>query len=337
MTSDSTPVFALEKEALKTEIETGLQVGVDHLEDKPMKRKPVEKYHNTRYLLKQYRKVAYAIQISESDMNVRMEMEHGTRLSTLEVNAELAGVDLSGSKLEGYARTVIRSKNMLQIIKNALNTVRLDPDHGELMYQILYLTYFSERKLANREAILAELERIGFQMSMVTYHSYLNMAIKAIDRILWGYVKETGNHVMYRVTPIFEGDNLLANGVLMEGYSVEDKGAGVSYCVFAYNVQPGIEIDYATGESKLADSAQQEEQKTATVTPTPSPEPEKQEPATRSEASQADYILNTNTKKFHYPTCSSVNDMKEKNKQEFFGTRDEAISNGYSPCGRCKP
>ena len=95
MTSDSTPVFALEKEALKTEIETGLQVGVDHLEDKPMKRKPVEKYHNTRYLLKQYRKVAYAIQISESDMNVRMEMEHGTRLSTLEVNAELAGVDLS--------------------------------------------------------------------------------------------------------------------------------------------------------------------------------------------------------------------------------------------------
>ena len=73
-------------------------------------------------------------------MNVRMEMEHGTRLSTLEVNAELAGVDLSGSKLEGYARTVIRSKNMLQIIKNALNTVRLDPDHGELMYQILYLT-----------------------------------------------------------------------------------------------------------------------------------------------------------------------------------------------------
>ena len=102
MTSDSTPVFALEKEALKAEIETGLQVGVDHLEDKPMKRKPVEKYHNTRHLLKQYRKVAYAIQISESDMNVRMEMEHGTRLSTLEVNAELAGVDLSGSKLEGY-------------------------------------------------------------------------------------------------------------------------------------------------------------------------------------------------------------------------------------------
>ena len=168
MTSDSTPAFEIEKEALKTEIETGIQAGVDHLEAKTTKRKDADKYHNTRHLLKQYRKVAYAIQISEADMNVRMEMEHGTRLSTLEVNAELAGVDLSGSKLEGYARTVIRSKNMLQIIDNALNTVRMDPDHGELMYQVLYLTYFSKKKPANREVILSELDRQGFPMSMVS-------------------------------------------------------------------------------------------------------------------------------------------------------------------------
>lgn len=187
---------------------------------------------------------------------------------------------------------------------------------------------------------------IGYQLTgenantqnLITGTRYLNIeGMLPFENMVADYIQETDNHVLYRVTPIFEGNNLLANGVLMEGYSVEDKGAGVSYCVFAYNVQPGIKIDYATGESKLADSAQQEEQKTATVTPTPSPEPEKQEPATGSEASQADYILNTNTKKFHYPTCSSVNDMKEKNKQEFFGTRDEAISNGYFPCGRCKP
>ena len=187
---------------------------------------------------------------------------------------------------------------------------------------------------------------IGYQLTgenantqnLITGTRYLNIeGMLPFENMVADYIQETNNHVLYRVTPIFEGNNLLANGVLMEGYSVEDKGAGVSYCVFAYNVQPGIEIDYATGESKLADGAQQEEQKTATVTPTPSPEPEKQEPVTGSEASQADYILNTNTKKFHYPTCSSVKDMKEKNKQEFFGTRDEAISNGYSPCGRCKP
>ena len=187
---------------------------------------------------------------------------------------------------------------------------------------------------------------IGYQLTgenantqnLITGTRYLNIeGMLPFENMVADYIQETNNHVLYRVTPIFEGNNLLANGVLMEGYSVEDKGAGVSYCVFAYNVQPGIEIDYATGESKLADSAQQEEQKTATVTPTPSPEPEKQEPVTGSEASQADYILNTNTKKFHYPTCSSVNDMKEKNKQEFFGTRDETIALGYSPCGRCKP
>lgn len=187
---------------------------------------------------------------------------------------------------------------------------------------------------------------IGYQLTgenantknLITGTRYLNIeGMLPFENMVADYIQETSNHVLYRVTPIFEGNSLVANGVLMEGYSVEDKGAGVSYCVFAYNVQPGIEIDYATGESKLADGAQQEEQKTATVTPTPSPEPEKQEPATGSEASQADYILNTNTKKFHYPTCSSVNDMKEKNKQEFFGTRDETIALGYSPCGRCKP
>lgn len=187
---------------------------------------------------------------------------------------------------------------------------------------------------------------IGYQLTgenantqnLITGTRYLNIeGMLPFENMVADYIQETNNHVLYRVTPIFEGNNLLANGVLMEGYSVEDKGAGVSYCVFAYNVQPGIEIDYATGESKLADGAQQEEQKTATVTPTPSPEPEKQEPVTGSEASQADYILNTNTKKFHYPTCSSVNDIKEKNKQEFFGTRDETIALGYSPCGRCKP
>lgn len=187
---------------------------------------------------------------------------------------------------------------------------------------------------------------IGYQLTgenantknLITGTRYLNIeGMLPFENMVADYIQETNNHVLYRVTPIFEGNNLLANGVLMEGYSVEDKGAGISYCVFAYNVQPGIEIDYATGESKLAEGVKQEDQKPTTVTPAPSPEPEKQEPATGSEASQADYILNTNTKKFHYPTCSSVNDMKEKNKQEFFGTRDEAISNGYSPCGRCKP
>lgn len=189
---------------------------------------------------------------------------------------------------------------------------------------------------------------IGYQLTgenantsnLITGTRYLNIeGMLPFENMVADYIDETGNHVMYRVTPIFEGNNLLASGVLMEGYSVEDKGAGICFCVYAYNVQPGIEIDYATGESKLAESTQPE-QTPVVVVPTPTPEPEVQpsdEPDTGNQSSQANYILNTNTKKFHYPSCSSVDDMKEKNKQEFFGTRDEAVAQGYSPCGRCKP
>ena len=65
------------------------------------------------------------------------------------------------------------------------------------------------------------------------------------------YVKETGNHVMYRVTPVFEGNHLVAKGVQMEAYSIEDKGDGICFNVFVYNVQDGIQIDYATGDSQL--------------------------------------------------------------------------------------
>ena len=189
---------------------------------------------------------------------------------------------------------------------------------------------------------------IGYQLTgenantknLITGTRYLNMSgMLPFENMVTDYVKETGNHVMYRVTPIFEGDNLVATGVLMEGYSVEDNGAGICYCVFAYNVQPGIEIDYETGDSKLSESTEAVPS-SSIVTPIPSPTdiPTVSEtPSAESEPSQAVYILNTNTKKFHYPSCSSVQDMKEKNKQEFHGTRAEVIEQGYSPCGRCKP
>ena len=101
---------------------------------------------------------------------------------------------------------------------------------------------------------------IGYQLSgenanvqnLITGTRYLNVeGMLPFENKVASYVRETGNHVLYRVTPIFEKDNLLAEGVQMEAYSVEDEGKGVAFCVFVYNVQPGIEIDYATGESKL--------------------------------------------------------------------------------------
>ncbi len=161
---------------------------------------------------------------------------------------------------------------------------------------------------------------IGFQLTgenaneknLITGTRYMNVdGMLPFENMIADYVKETGNHVMYRVTPVFEGNELVARGVLMEAYSVEDEGDGVCFNVFAYNVQPLITIDYTDGSSY--------------------------EPERKPSADDEEYILNTSSKKFHRPECSSATEMNPKNKDEFTGTREELISMGYTPCGYCKP
>ena len=155
--------------------------------------------------------------------------------------------------------------------------------------------------------------------NLITGTRYMNVkGMLPFENRVHDYVENSNNHVMYRVTPVFEGDNLVAHGVLMEGYSVEDSGTGICFNVFCYNVQPYIEIDYADGTSWISDQSDVQ------------PEAETQD-------SKITYILNTNTKKFHHPDCLSVNDIKEKNKEVFIGIREDVIQMGYSPCGRCKP
>lgn len=178
---------------------------------------------------------------------------------------------------------------------------------------------------------------IGYQLSgenaneqnLITGTRYMNVdGMLPFENMVADYVKESGNHVMYRVTPLYDGDNLLASGVQMEAMSVEDNGDGVLFNVYVYNVQPGIIIDYATGDSWLEDDS--------TVTETEHPQQELQ-PATSEPSNVTIYILNTNTMKFHYPSCSSVSQMSDNNKVEFSGTRDDVIAMGYDPCGRCNP
>jgi DNA-entry nuclease len=156
------------------------------------------------------------------------------------------------------------------------------------------------------------------------------------------YVDRTGNHVLYRVTPVFEGDNLVANGVQMEAWSVEDEGQGVCFNVFCYNVQPGIYIDYATGESCIDDTTNAAESTATTTNKSAATNAGDSTNTTESTATTADkdsstcdYILNKNTKKIHLPDCSSVSDMAEKNKVSYNGTIDELESQGYTPCKRC--
>lgn len=173
---------------------------------------------------------------------------------------------------------------------------------------------------------------IGFQLTgenanvrnLITGTRYMNVeGMLPFENMVADYVKETGNHVMFRVTPIFEGENLLASGVQMEAYSVEDEGDGICFNVFCYNVQPDIAIDYATGDSEYAPYYMGGE--------------DFWEDSENSDSNSITYVLNTNTKKFHHPNCSSADKISEENREEVNSTRDELIMLGYDPCGNCKP
>ena len=181
--------------------------------------------------------------------------------------------------------------------------------------------------------------------NLITGTRYLNtQGMLPFETKVCDYIKNTGNHVLYRVTPIFDGDNLLADGVLMEAYSVEDVGEGIQFCVYAYNVQPGIGIDYATGDNWAESNAASQEAAAPIVIETPTQQPQTDttvqitpEPSVPQESQETTYVLNTNTMKFHYPSCSSVDQMKEKNKEIYTGNREDIINMGYMPCKRCNP
>lgn len=157
------------------------------------------------------------------------------------------------------------------------------------------------------------------EKNLITGTRYLNIqGMLPFENMVADYIDETDNHVLYRVTPVYDGNDLVASGVLMEAWSVEDSGDGICYNVYCYNVQPGVEIDYSTGDNWKSTSS------------------ENSTTATDSNDSST-YILNTKSRKFHDPECSSVDDMSEANKETYSGSRDELIEQGYEPCGRCNP
>jgi DNA-entry nuclease len=169
---------------------------------------------------------------------------------------------------------------------------------------------------------------IGFQLAgenanelnLITGTVYMNVdGMLPFENEVDDYVEETENHVMYRVTPIYDGYNYVASGVLMEALSVEDDGRGVQFCVYVYNVQPGIEIDYFTGRNRKVGDTSYDEESDAPTT------------------GEITYIVNKKSKKFHYPDKTCANSISEENRLEYHGTREDAIGDGYDPCGTCKP
>ena len=201
-----------------------------------------------------------------------------------------------------------------QVKPSGWHTVKYDNVDGKYLYNRCHLIgYQLTAENANEK-------------NLITGTRYLNVeGMLPFENMVADYIKETKNHVLYRVTPVFEGDNLVASGVIMEAESVEDQGEGISYHVFVYNVQPGIEIDYTTGDSEY----------TGEEAGTDQPVKDAEKETTQSK--QETYVLNINSKKFHKKDCSSVDTIKEENKKIYTGTRDELLEEGYDPCGNCKP
>lgn len=188
-----------------------------------------------------------------------------------------------------------------QVKPSGWQTVKYDNIDGKYLYNRCHLIGF---QLAGENAN---------EKNLITGTRYMNTeGMLPFENMVADYIKETGNHVLYRVTPFFEGNNLVASGVQMEAKSVEDDGDGICFNVYVYNIQPGIVIDYATGESQASET-------------------------NKSDSEVVFYILNKNNKKFHYEDCSSVTQMKEENKQEYTGTRADLVKQGYEPCGNCTP
>ena len=178
---------------------------------------------------------------------------------------------------------------------------------------------------------------IGWQLSaenankqnLITGTRYMNInGMLQFENMVADYIKETNNHVAYRVTPIYNGNNLVASGVQIEAYSIEDDGDGICFNVYCYNVQPGITIDYATGESSRSQTSATEKNTTVKTT---EKETEKQ---TISQNGNADsdnnlvWIPNSGSK---YHARSSCSNMKNPSQV----TKSEAEQRGYEPCKKC--
>lgn len=174
------------------------------------------------------------------------------------------------------------------------------------------------------ESLYNRCHLIGFQLTgenanernLVTGTRYCNVdGMLPFENMVADYVKETGNHVLYRVTPIFTEEELVCRGIQMEAFSVEDDGDGICFNVYVYNAQPGVQIDYATGESwETGQSA----------------------PET-AVAGEQTYILNISSKKFHKEDCSQGQSIREDNQEIYTGNRESLIQRGYDPAGCCQP
>ena len=190
--------------------------------------------------------------------------------------------------------------NIGQVKPTGWQTVKYDFVDGKYLYNRCHLIGF---QLTGENAN---------ERNLITGTRYLNVeGMLPFENMVADYIKETGNHVLYRVTPVFDGNNLVARGVQMEAKSVEDNGEGICFNIYAYNCQPGVTIDYATGESALD--------------------------VPEGSVAESAYILNINSRKFHSATCAQGMAIKSENREVYTGRREKLLNEGYLPAGCCEP
>lgn len=183
--------------------------------------------------------------------------------------------------------------------------------------------------------------------NLITGTRSMNLAMVPYETSVLNYVRSTGNHVLYESIPVYTGGNLVADGVLLQARSLEDNGEGIEFCRYIYNVEPGIEIDYTTGENWIAPEDTQtwtypaeDPDASASVSDTTSAAEDTDVSVPVSNTAPAEtqnsYTANKNSGIFHFSECSSAKKMKDANKV-FYSSREEALAAGYVPCERCNP
>ena len=189
-----------------------------------------------------------------------------------------------------------------QVKPSGWQTVKYDFVDGKYLYNRCHLIGF---QLTGENAN---------EMNLITGTRYMNVeGMLPFENMVADYIKETGHHVLYRVIPVYDGSNLVASGVTMEAYSVEDNGDGICFFVYVYNVQPGVEIDYSDGSSQAREAVDSTGEEILT------------------------YIANTSSRKFHVDTCKQAADMKPENREEFNVTRSQMLDWDFAPAGCCNP
>ena len=208
----------------------------------------------------------------------------------------------------GYAMACLSKELMPTEERTAISHVKPSG------WQSVQYDFIDGKYLYNRSHL------IGFQLAgendneknLITGTRYFNATgMLEFENMVADYIKETGNRVLYRVTPAYDGNDLVAKGVYMEAMSVEDHGEGICYHVFVFNVQPGVVIDYATGESHVDEEYFSKDAQ--------------------------DFVLNTGSKRFHKPDCTDAGRMKPENRQEVHTSKEVLTAQGYKPCGSCDP